>query len=492
MSGFESEDVPPNPAALIASMRAFGYSLPSALADLIDNSISAGSSTIEVRTAWDGDQSYISVEDDGRGMSEETLVEAMRLGSKSPREERSPDDLGRFGLGLKTAAFSQALSLTVATRPEGGDLAVRRWDLDHVVAQNRWSLLIGGDESAKPVIDAFSTAPKGTLVLLQNLDRLSSDDADDHDAAEHFLRHADAVVSHLGMVFHRFISEDGLRILVNGLPVEAWDPFLTGKRGGSRLQDETLLLDGRSIQVRPHVLPHASHLTPEEHHAGAGPRGWNQQQGFYVYRSRRLLVAGSWLGLPMQPEEHHKLARIAIDLDNSMDLEWQIDVRKATARIPRELRHDLNRIAGAARREAREAYSYRGKTLARSSTGAHGFVWSPRIRNDVVSYRIDRDHPVVARARDDPSRGTVDALLRLVEETVPVAAIVLESSEHPHSSHTPFSDRETEVRSILRDTYDAMIAAGARPEDTVATLARSEPFSEYPHLVEALREETAA
>jgi hypothetical protein len=473
-------------------MRAFGYSLPAAIADLIDNSITAGASTIHVRTEWAGEGSWISVEDDGRGMSEDVLVEAMRLGSRSPREERSPDDLGRFGLGLKTAAFSQALSLTVATHHDGG-LAVRRWDLEYVTAQNRWSLLMDADSTAQPIVDAFAANAIGTLVLLQNLDRLSGDtDADDHDAADNFLRHADGVIAHLAMVFHRFISEDGLRILVNGAPVAAWDPFLTGTLGGSRLADETLPLNGRSILVRPHVLPHASHLTADQHSAGAGPRGWNQQQGFYIYRARRLLVAGDWLGLPMQPEEHHKLARIAIDLDNSMDLEWQIDVRKATARIPRELRHELTRIAGATRRRAREAYSYRGKTLARSGADQHGFVWSPRIKNDAVSYRIDRAHPVVSRARDEPGRATVDALLRLVEETVPVAAIVLDASERPHGSRAPFTGHESEVETILHDTYGAMIAAGALPKDTLATLARSEPFSDYPHLIEALREEVAA
>lgn len=487
-----SQDVPPNPAALIASMRAFGYSLPGALADLIDNSITAGASTVELRTEWAGGRPWISIEDDGHGMSEDTLVEAMRLGSRSPRDERSSTDLGRFGLGLKTAAFSQALSLTVATHAENGALAVRRWDLEHVTAQNRWSLLMDADVAAQPVIDAFAATAKGTLVLLQQLDRLSGDaDVEDVGAADHFLKHADGVVAHLAMVFHRFITEDGLRIIVNGTPIAAWDPFLTGARGGSRLPEETLTLNGRNIPVSPHVLPHVSHLTADQRSAGAGPRGWNQQQGFYVYRARRLLVAGDWLGLPMQPEEHHKLARIAIDLDNSMDLEWQIDVRKATARIPRELSHELGRIAGATRRRAREAYSYRGKALARSGAGQHGFVWSPRIRNDAISYSIDRAHPVVYRARHEPDRAAVDALLRLVEETVPVAAIVLDSSERPDGARAPFTGRESEVQAILRDTYAAMVAAGAQPNDTLAMLARSEPFSDHPHLIEVLKEENA-
>ncbi len=488
-----SQEVPPDPAALIASMRAFGYSLPTAIADLVDNSISAGAGTIHVRTQWAGEASWISVWDDGAGMSEERLVEAMRLGSRSPREERAPNDLGRFGLGLKTAAFSQATSLTVASRTrEGGPIAVRRWDLDYVTRHRTWSLLLDADEAAEPLIACVASEPRGTLLLLQGLDRLSGDtEVDDHQAADHFLRHADALVRHLSMVFHRFISEDGLRIIVNDGSIPAWDPFLTGARGGQRLPDETLRLGDKAIHVRPHILPHFSNLSPVDHANAAGPRGWNQQQGFYIYRARRLLVAGDWLGLPIQPEEHYKLARIRVDLDNSMDLEWQIDVRKATARIPRQLTQELRRIADATRRRAAEAYRYRGKNLARAVGQDHGFVWAARIHNDFVSYRIDRDHPVVRRARQASSkaRGAVDALLRLVEETVPVAAIVMDARDRPDAARGPFDGREGEVRSMLRDTFAAMTDAGAQPRDALRMLATREPFLDHPQLIAALAEE---
>ncbi len=493
MPSARSQEVPPDPAALIASMRAFGYSLPTAIADLVDNSITAGANAIHVRTHWAGEASWISVWDDGVGMSEERLVEAMRLGSRSPREERAPDDLGRFGLGLKTAAFSQATSLTVASRThDGGPIAVRRWDLDYVTRNRSWSLLLDADEVAEPVIADLASRPHGTLVLLQGLDRLSGDTAvDDHQAADHFLRHADAVVRHLSMVFHRFISEDGLRVVVNDGPIVAWDPFLAGARGGQRLPDDTLRLGAGVIHVRPHVLPHFSNLSREEHASAAGPRGWNQQQGFYIYRARRLLVAGDWLGLPIQPEEHYKLARIRVDLDNSMDLEWQIDVRKASARIPREVTQEMRRIADATRRRAAEAYRYRGKNLARTVGRAHGFVWAARIHNDLVSYRIDRDHPVVRRARDaaGPARSDVDALLRLVEETVPIAAIVMDARERPDAARGPFDGRESEVRSMLRDTLTAMVEHGARPFDALRMLAGREPFTDHPQLVAALAEE---
>src|SRR4051812_12743919 len=133
-----SEEVPPDPAALIESMRAFGYSLPAAIADLIDNSITAGARHVDVRLHWAGDDSWIAVSDDGGGMRDAELTKAMQLATRNPNDPRNPADLGRFGLGLKTAAFSQARSLTVASRPPGSAVAVRRWDLDHVAERQSW------------------------------------------------------------------------------------------------------------------------------------------------------------------------------------------------------------------------------------------------------------------------------------------------------------------------------------------------------------------
>ena len=111
----------PRPAALIESLRAVGYNLPTAVADIIDNSLTAGSRKVDIQFCWAGTGSRISIIDDGCGMSEGALLEAMRPGSRSPVEERSSEDLGRFGLGLKTASFSQCRSLTVISKATDRD-----------------------------------------------------------------------------------------------------------------------------------------------------------------------------------------------------------------------------------------------------------------------------------------------------------------------------------------------------------------------------------
>jgi hypothetical protein len=195
------EKVDPNPSAMIESLRAFGYSLPTAIADLMDNSISAGAKNIWLTFFWNGSESHIAILDDGRGMSEETLREAMRPGSQSPLEDRSPEDLGRFGLGLKTASFSQCRRLTVTSKAKGHDEATRRWDLDYVKTTGEWRLLKSAAEGSEPLLSSIDPLKEGTLVLWENMDRVVSDTEVDSDADQsHFLRIIDEVQEHIAMV----------------------------------------------------------------------------------------------------------------------------------------------------------------------------------------------------------------------------------------------------------------------------------------------------
>jgi Histidine kinase-, DNA gyrase B-, and HSP90-like ATPase len=489
-----TEEVPPDPPAMIESMRAFGYSLPDAIADLVDNSITAAASLVEITLHWDGADSWIRIVDDGLGMDAATLTNAMRLGSRNPKERRDPNDLGRFGLGLKTAAFSQAAALTVVSRAAGSGLELRSWDLEHISRTGSWSLLFEETAGDGPALEVVGADALGTAVLLKRLDRLVGEaDVEDEEAKGHFLRLSEGVERHLGIVFHRFL-ESGLTIRVNGRPLQAWDPFLASVSATQVLPAERLPFAGESVEVQPYVLPHHSHLSAEAHRAAAGTRGWNQHQGFYVYRARRLLVAGDWLGLPFQKEEHYKLARIRVDLSNAMDREWQIDVRKATARIPRELRNELKRIADATRSRAAEAYRYRGKRIARQANVDRSFVWSARVNRGTVEYRIDREHPLIAQALAEAGdgRGALERTLRVVEETLPVQAIVMEAREHPDGDREPFVGHEREVDRMLREALEILVEHGARPGDALTRLAAMEPFDSHPELIATLAEEVEA
>lgn len=490
VSDEDCDHAEPNAAAMIESLRAFGYQLPSAVADLVDNSIFAKAKNIWIDFSWNGAESTICITDDGVGMNEQCLVDAMRPGSRNPLESRDAKDLGRFGLGLKTASFSQCRRLVVVSKQANHPETTRCWDLDFVAQRNKWLLLRDGGATARGAGGRLRDLQHGTAVLWQKMDRLVADQDVDDDAQKHFF-HAriEAVERHLGMVYHRFLAGGRrLRIHVNGNVVAAWDPFLTSEPTVQHLPEEELALGGARVSVSPYVLPHVSRLSPEVHARAAGPAGWNQQQGFYVYRNERLLVAGEWLGLPFAKEEHFKLARIQLDLPNTVDHEWEIDVTKSKARMPDALRVQLKRIADATRRQASAVYRHRGKVLARQASSDFVFVWQQVQRRGKFSYRVNRAHPLVAaHLADTPNQ--LLGLLRLIEETVPIPLLTMTNSEHPDAHTAPFEGaNEQEVTDLLRQVYQAMRDSGCNVTQALERVAVMEPFDRYPALVAALED----
>ena len=493
--------VAPRADALMESLRATGYSLPDAVSDLIDNSITAGARNIWLHFHWAGADSWASILDDGSGMSESELIDAMRIGSRSPREIREPLDLGRYGLGLKTASISQARSLTVATHTgKRHEVHTRRWDLDHLASSRDWQLLnipvetVAGDE-----VDRLTQLEHGTLVVWAKLDRMVGDvGVDNARARRQFHDALRGVEEHVAMVFHRFMAErNSVSIRINDQLIKPWDPFLADEAATQRLPSETLGPSDSGITITPFVLPHHSRLSGEKHRAAAGPNGWNAQQGFYVYRNRRLLLPGDWLGLGFIKGEHHKLARIQLDLSNSSDHEWEIDVRKSRARPPLPYKDDLRRIAQAVRKRAVTVYRHRGKTIART-VKSPVFVWQPQVKRNKVSYVINRDHPLVRDALEANSIDTrkLQQILRLVEEYVPVQQIWVDMAEGDESQSQPFeSAAEREIVGLIRALYSAFVNAGLSHREALGRLGSTEAIGDRFELVEptvdALLKETA-
>lgn len=481
----------PRPAALIESLRAFGYTPEAAVADLIDNSIAASAKLIALEFFWAGRDSHIAISDDGKGMTAEALTSAMRPGDRSPLEERAAKDLGRFGLGLKTASFSQCRELTVVSRSRGASIAARRWDLDYVGTVGQWRLLTTGPDD----MDVTERLPsRGTTVIWTRLDRVVGDaDVDDAEAHDRFLRLADRVRQHVAMTFHRFLEGPRrLRLTINGAPVAPWDPFMSGEPATQVFPAEPLTMESQRVVVRPYVLPHRSKLSTAARRDGAGLKGWNGQQGFYVYRNNRILVAGDWLGLGFQKEEHCKLARISLDITNASDAAWQIDVKKSTARPPAPIVRDLQAIAKFTRDRAQEIYRHRGKVISRRAAADFVFAWQEVVRHGKVRYRVNRAHPVVAEALDapKPERQRIERLLRFVEETVPLPLIGLTISQAVDEPASPFEALPSkELTTVLRETLQNMVAKGMRASDAVERLAVVEPFSNHPSLIAELADD---
>jgi hypothetical protein len=351
----------------MTSLRDIGYDLPSAIADLVDNSIDAGASTVRITVGRTGGTSFIRIADDGCGMTDRVLDEAMRYGSRRTYET---NDLGKFGLGLKTASLSQCRRLTVASRTTPrGSIRVRRWDLDQVRRRDAWELERPLPSECMPYfLEPLRESP-GTVVIWEKLDRILAYARPD---GEHALRALDAlsvsIAEHLAMVFHRFLSGQTagrrrLHINFNGERLRPWDPFARSERATQKLPAQRVQVEhqGRrySLRVRPYVLPsQVQFSTPAAHAAAAGPKKWNRQQGFYIYRGDRMIQSGGWNRLRTM-DEHSKLARIALDVPADLEDLFQISVAKMRVVPPDVVRPHLGALAAGVVTRAQEAYRRR-------------------------------------------------------------------------------------------------------------------------------------
>lgn len=494
------ERVDPRASSLIESLRAFGYSPQAAIADLVDNSVTAHAQNVWITFTWAGSDSHVTVLDDGDGMDEGALREAMRPGTLSPLVKRDLADLGRFGLGLKTASFSQCRCLSVSSK-RSAVVSTRSWDLDYVGETGEWRLLTRVGPHTAHKLSQLDAVAAGTVVLWERTDRLVANaDLEDPAAHRRFLSVVDDVELHLRMVFHRFLSPPSrrLRIWINDRDLTPWDPYLLANPATDRRPPELLLLKKQTIKVSPYILPHNSLQTDVERRTGGGSGGWNAQQGFYVYRNDRLLVAGNWLGLGFVKEEHYKLARIAVDLPNTMDHEWDINVTKSKATPPGVLRADLTRIAKDARARAVAIYRFRGKITARQRTSDWVFVWVRAVKMDgdrmqKFRYTINRNHPVIADVlggADSPTRKRLESMLKVIEETVPIPSMAVDSTEYPDAQPVPFERvPSSQVSDVLRVVLTSFLAKGISRAEAVKRLHSMEPFDRYPELIEALSED---
>src|SRR5262245_28866400 len=227
-----SISVIPSARRLVDSLRDLGYDFSQAVADLVDNSLSAGAARIDIDLHFDGAQSWLRISDDGDGMGDVDITEAMRYGS---HQDYDDEGLGKFGLGLKTASLSQCRRLGVASLRAApkARIAVRHLDLDHVLKVDRWEILEPSPAQRDSRLTDPLKAGAGTVVLWEALDRLLEYKRPAGKRAESALRTlTEQLELHLGMTFHRFLDGeiDGrgkVEIRINGRRVRPWDPFAT-------------------------------------------------------------------------------------------------------------------------------------------------------------------------------------------------------------------------------------------------------------------------
>lgn len=468
--------VPPYAPAMLESLRAIGYSFEAALADIIDNSIAAQATRVDVQFRTQPNP-YVAIIDDGSGMSPDALVEAMRHGGLGPNQERSATDLGRFGLGLKTASLSQCRRLLLATCKEGATSGAV-WDLDRIIETGEWTLgILGPDELAQvPHIEQLKTWGHGTIVLWQEFDRALAGESSQATALGELV---DRGREHLSLAFHRYLDGDAprLQIAVNNATVTATDPFLSAK--SQRLPPESLAVDGSTVSFQAFILPHLSRMSRADLELAGGEDGLRRHQGFYVYRNKRLITYGTWFRL-LRQEELTKLARVQVDIPNTLDHLWALDVKKSTAFPPEAIRAGLHRVVDRIAGTSRHVYQFRGRRTATAVTP----VWERIAVRDGFNYLINRGHPAVELARlalKDDEGPRIDQLLRSIELSLPIDTLYNDMASEIRVKIAP---EDHEIEQLLMGFATSIIGALGSDEPAVERalrgLERVEPFSDHP------------
>lgn len=478
--------LPPSAASLTASMRDLGYSLETAIADLIDNSISAGASRIDIYCDLVGAHPALAIVDNGRGMNHDEILVAMRHGAVDPNIERSPTDLGRFGLGLKTASFSQCRRLTVVSAQEGTRCGAE-WDLDRINQQDDWiiTLLDQAEAGEQPFVEQLGGI--GTVVIWRDLDRLFEDESG-HTRDEIVNEKLDLVGKHLALVFHRFLAGEikgraKIAIFVNGHTIEPFDPFCRKNSATQMLPEEIVRIGESAVKMQPYILPHHSRLSASEYDFYQNRSDFISNQGAYIYRGGRLMAWGDWFRL-VPKGEATKLARVQIDFPNSLDEAWTIDIRKSRARPPYAVRERLRQIIEHICGRSTTVHRGRGRRLFEEVKAP---LWERYADHGHIRYAINSDHPLVqkleSRLEDDGLIG-LKMLLESISASLPFEMIYSDFSTHPKEVGQSSLDKGT-VMERLRALKDVLFGNGEGEADVFReVMGSTRLFNDHMKMVE--------
>lgn len=469
--------LPPSAASLSASMRDIGYSLETAIADLIDNSISAGAGKVEVYCFADAEEPAFAIVDDGRGMGVDEIIHAMKHGGTDRNRERAPHDLGKFGLGLKTASFSQCRRLTVVSRTDEG-LSAAEWNLDVVDERDDWIVSLFDDEEIRGLPCIEFLPKRGTLVLWRNLDRLF-EDYEGRARQEVVNNKLSEARQHLALVFHRFLEGEvpwscKLKISVNGHNIAAFDPFCLDHPTTQRHPIERIRIESHEIQLQGYTLPHHSKLSAQKYNLYKDRSNFFENQGVYVYRNYRLVAWGGWFRL-IARNRSAQLARVRVDFPSSLDQWWTIDIKKSRIQPPRAIRSRLRQILDKIITPSKRVYRARGQRLLSDNPYA---LWERIADHTGIRYVLKSDHPLIqalSQKLDRVGQSQFRVLIRALGEDLPVDFISLDWNENPKGLHASSQKEESIVERIqlLRECL---------PEEIHSDIDKFRDFIQSTHL----------
>lgn len=463
----------PPAKSLIFGLRCIGYNFSTALADIIDNSISAEAKNIKVFSNPDAKEPYVVIFDDGCGMGRNALENAMTLGSDREAKENCELELGRFGLGLKSASFSQCLRLIVASK-DCNRINAMRYDLKKIEITNEWKLDILDDDEIKflPEIEKLVEARSGTIVIWEQFDKIVESSKSFKDS---FITAIGLAKQHIEFVFHRFYEK--INFEFNGHRIEKRDPFLSGYTSSQEGRTQEVLIDDSKIIVTPFVLPYANSLNEEQKKMLGNPKSIYDDQGFYIYRNKRLIIWGSWLHMNIR-SEFNKLARVRVDIPSELDSMWMLDVKKSSAKIPDRIKEQLRISVKDSIIRSKREIKYPGKKEAEAEMPLWRRV---EFHGGVVKYEINKENnPIYTQLisiLDEDQRKLLDAYLDKIEEFIPKGLIV---SDNADSLRILNSEEAQEEEKLINELVE-FAKNSINPDVCVESLINSQGYKRIFH-----------
>jgi len=470
-----AEDFTPNPSPMLESNRNLGYSIEEAISDLIDNSISAKATEVILSITWNSGTPIMELSDNGCGMNLAKLIESFKLASISPLDPRDPEDLGRFGYGMKTASISQARSLTVISQSVNSkEINARCMDLKFIAKHQKW--VLKHTDSGNNYEQYFLEKMHGTIIRWDNWDRAP----DDYNS---FIELTSQIGNYLSVCFHRFIESGRLNILNQGIEVKPVSPIpdQSQKYSTVRLKEIT------SKQIA-YILKHPAfweedYIASRHFNSYKLFDGLEKQQGIYIYRCDRLLTPkGGWFGVVPQ-NNSAKLARVVINYPNNADHLWSLDITKTNAEIPYKFKKEIKNFIEKARMQSLGKINKRSKQESRTirSRIGDGLLWTESIDEKLLSWRYSPNisHPVFQNLIRDKKidKKTMKLIFRLLSESLPVAKIIENNDEDPgrHDRMTGKSNLTMEEISLAKDIYKFFISSMTR-QKAIKEITKMEPY----------------
>lgn len=443
----KSEDASPNPEYLIKSIAEQGYSLETSLADLMDNSISAKADKIEVLIDTDSEPFKLFLADNGQGMTEPELSKNMQFPSNSPEDSRLNSDLGRFGLGMKTASFSQTRKFTVLSKKEGEKkYHGRTWDVDFLKA-NGWKIIINSDEEvaslmyqynqlSKDFLKRFDDYAPNTIVIWDGLYKFESylKEGNRKDALKREI--TEVTSDYLALVFHRFMEKDTdpLKIRINNTIVSPFNPFPEEEKDFRQIEPKQSSFRSDVIKIEGFVLP--SRAISESKKGltkwTTRHRGLMDMEGLYIYRADRIILFGGWNGI-VKKAPRLQLARLRVEVGNSVDHLLHLNVAKSQIVVPHELRNAFEDYIQELKVEAEREYYNRGiRKFSGSKNQNHVQLFERSYSNKGSVLEVNNNFPLVKNLQESLNKkqnSQLNLILRMINTRVNNIRQVYEEKE---------------------------------------------------------------